>query len=36
MQGLGHPGSALGKTLIFHLELDGRTRVILVPETLGH
>jgi hypothetical protein len=36
MQGLGHPGSALGKTLILHMELTGRTRVILVPETLGH
>jgi L-lactate utilization protein LutC len=36
MQGLGHPGSALGKTLILHQELTGRTRVILVPETLGH
>jgi hypothetical protein len=28
-------GSALGKTLIFHQEFSGRTRVILVPETLG-
>ena len=36
MQSLGHPGSALGKTLILHQELSGRTRVILVPETLGH
>jgi hypothetical protein len=36
MQGLGHPGSALGKILMFHQELSGRTRVILVPETLGH
>jgi hypothetical protein len=36
MQGLGHPGSALGKTLMFHQELSGRTRVILVPETLGY
>jgi hypothetical protein len=36
MQGLGHPGSALGKTLILHQERTGRTRVILVPETLGH
>jgi hypothetical protein len=35
MQGLGHIGSALGKTLIFHQEFSGRTRVILVPETLG-
>jgi hypothetical protein len=31
MQSLGHPGSALGKTLILHQELSGRTRVILVP-----
>ena len=36
MQSLGHPGSALGKTLILHQELSGRTRVILVHETLGH
>jgi LUD domain len=36
MQSLGHPGSALGKTLILHQELSGRTRVILVPETIGH
>jgi hypothetical protein len=36
MQSLGHPGSALGKTLILQMELSGRTRVILVPETLGH
>jgi hypothetical protein len=36
MQDLGRPGSALGKTLILHMELSGRTRVILVPETLGH
>jgi hypothetical protein len=36
MQSLGHPGSALGKTLIMQMELSGRTRVILVPETLGH
>jgi hypothetical protein len=36
MQSLGHPGSALGKTLILHEERSGRTRVILVPETLGH
>jgi L-lactate utilization protein LutC len=36
MQSLGHPGSALGKTLILHQERTGRTRVILVPETLGH
>jgi hypothetical protein len=35
MQSLGHMGSALGKTLIFHQEFSGRTRVILVPETLG-
>ena len=36
MQSLGHPGSALGKTLILHEERSGRTQVILVPETLGH
>jgi hypothetical protein len=36
MQSLGHPGSALGTTLILHEERSGRTRVILVPETLGH
>jgi hypothetical protein len=36
MQGLGRPGSALGKTLILHQEHSGRTQVILVPETLGH
>jgi hypothetical protein len=36
MQSLGHPGSALGKTLILHQERTGRTRVILVPESLGH
>jgi hypothetical protein len=36
MQGLGHPGSVLGKTLILHEERSARTRVILVPETLGH
>ncbi|MEA2673976.1 MAG: hypothetical protein QOI92_1168 [Chloroflexota bacterium] len=36
MQSLGRPGSALGKTLILHQEIPGRTRVILVPETLGH
>jgi len=35
LQGLGRLGSALGKTLIFHREYSGRTRVILVPETLG-
>jgi hypothetical protein len=35
VQSLGHLGSALGKTLIFHREYSGRTRVILVPETLG-
>jgi hypothetical protein len=35
MQSAGHIGSALGKTLIFHQEFSGRTRVILVAETLG-
>jgi hypothetical protein len=35
LQSLGHIGSALGKTLVFHQEYSGRTRVILVPETLG-
>lgn len=35
LQGLGHLGSALGKTLILHQEFSGRTRVILVPEMLG-
>jgi len=35
LQGLGRLGSALGKTLIFHREYSGRTRIILVPETLG-
>ena len=36
MQSVGRPGSLLGKTLILHQEFPGRTRVILVPETLGH
>jgi hypothetical protein len=35
LQSLGHMGSALGKTLIFHQEFSGRTHVILVLETLG-
>jgi hypothetical protein len=35
MQSLGHMGGALGKTLIEHQEFSGRTRVILVAETLG-
>jgi hypothetical protein len=35
IQALGHIGSALGKTLIEHQEFSGRTRVILVAETLG-
>jgi hypothetical protein len=35
MQGLGHPGSLLAKTLIIHHEPSGRITVILVPETLG-
>lgn len=35
MQGVGHPGSLLAKTLIIHYEPSGRIDVILVPEALG-
>ncbi|HEY6426448.1 MAG TPA: lactate utilization protein [Acidimicrobiales bacterium] len=35
MQGQGHPGSLLAKTLIIQHEPGGRISVILVPETLG-
>jgi hypothetical protein len=35
LQSLGHIDSGLGKTLIEHQEFAGRTRVILVAETLG-
>jgi len=35
MQGLGHPGSLLAKTLIIHYEPSARISVILLPETVG-
>jgi hypothetical protein len=35
MQGLGYPGSLIGKTLTLEADFGGRVNVILVPETLG-
>ncbi len=35
MQGLGYPGSLLGKTLMLEADYRGRISVILVPEGLG-
>lgn len=35
MQGLGYPGSLIGKTLTLEADFGGRVNVILVRETLG-
>ena len=35
MQGVGYPGTVLGKTLLMHHDYSDRITVILVPETLG-
>jgi hypothetical protein len=35
MQGLGYPGSLIGKTLTLEADAAGRITVILVPERLG-
>ena len=35
MQGLGYPGSLIGKTATLEADPTGRVHVILVPETLG-
>ena len=35
MQGLGYPGSLIGKTATLEADFGGRINVILVPETLG-
>jgi hypothetical protein len=35
MQGVGYPGSLIGKTLTLEADFGNRINVILVPETLG-
>jgi hypothetical protein len=35
MQGIGYPGSLIGKTGTLEADFGGRINVILVPETLG-